>query len=156
MKRPVPSRPRSARRAETGTRRDEPLSAIRRIDAGSMSIYSVWKGSMAPIPTLRVLVFQDESTDLWVAQALEIDLAAQGDHPLDALRSLGRTLAGQALADQEVGNVPFRSLEPAPAQFWRRFEKAMRLNEELPVERPWRDAPAPFVIAPRTELRLSV
>ncbi len=70
--------------------------------------------------TIRVIIFKDG--DLWVAQCLEYDIAAQaGD--LDTLRSrLLVTVRAEAEAGVEYNGEAFKGIGPAPRHFHEMWE----------------------------------
>jgi hypothetical protein len=60
---------------------------------------------------------------IWVAQALEVDIAAHGLDVAQAKRAFERTFSGYVVMADKVGQVPLSSLKPAPRIFWDAWKK---------------------------------
>ena len=73
---------------------------------------------------LRVVLIREEN--LWVAQCLEFDIAAQGATIIEAQSSFVRTFVGQALLDVAAGKRPFADFKPAPDWYVEQFEAALQ------------------------------
>jgi hypothetical protein len=71
---------------------------------------------------IRTILFQEG--DWWVAQCLDVDIAAQAKTEDDLLYELGRILTGHVMASEKLGAEPFANLPPAPRRFWDMFFKA--------------------------------
>jgi hypothetical protein len=69
--------------------------------------------------TIRTVLFQEGGW--WVAQCLDVDIAAQARTERDLYYELGRLLVGRILAGEKLGVDPFRSLPPAPKRYWDMF-----------------------------------
>jgi hypothetical protein len=85
-----------------------------------------------------VLFFQ-ESPDVWVAQALEHDIAAHGQSVEAAKLAFQRTVKGYLLLDAKHGREPLSSLSKAPSEFWEAWERARSATmpaEEMPSVPP--------------------
>jgi len=55
----------------------------------------------------------------WVAQCLEVDIAAQGQTQEEALRRLGETiLVGQIAVDRAHGQAPLVDTPPTPERYF--------------------------------------
>ena len=68
---------------------------------------------------LSVLFFQEpDSPDVWIAQALEHDIAAYGVDIPAATRALVRTLKGHVQVEARRNREPLSTLRPAPDMFW--------------------------------------
>lgn len=65
---------------------------------------------------IRVVQFREGSW--YVAQCLDVDIAAQGKTEGDLLYQLSRVLVGRVLAAEELGVNPFDTLPPAPRRYW--------------------------------------
>lgn len=76
---------------------------------------------------LSILLFKEGTQ--WVAQCLELDVAAQGDSLEDAKDHLLLTLSAEAFADIERGEEPWSSLKQAPSEFYGRFNQAKQLQD---------------------------
>jgi hypothetical protein len=71
---------------------------------------------------IRTILFQEG--DWWVAQCLDVDIAAQAKTEEDLEYELGRILVGHVMASEELGAVPFANLPPAPRRYWEMFFSA--------------------------------
>lgn len=71
---------------------------------------------------IRTVLFKEG--DWWVAQCLDVDIAAQARSERDLYYELGRLLVGRILAGEKLGVDPFASLPPAPRRYWDMFFKA--------------------------------
>jgi hypothetical protein len=78
---------------------------------------------------LSVLFFQ-EAQGVWVAQALERDIAAYGPDLAQAKRAFERTVSGYLVVAEQQHLEPLASLKPAPTPFW---EAWIRLVESTPL-----------------------
>lgn len=86
--------------------------------------------SMVPATrTLRVLLLK--SNDVWVAQCLEHDIAAQGRSIEAAKASFEHVFLGHVKLDESAGREPLANVPPAPDFYWERFRKASRLADPL-------------------------
>jgi hypothetical protein len=65
---------------------------------------------------LSVLFFQEHG--LWVAQALERDIAAFGRSIEEAKKAFEQTVSGYVQVGLKQGKAPLSSLGPAPNVFW--------------------------------------
>src|SRR5689334_6392027 len=74
--------------------------------------------------------------DLYVAQCLEYDIAAQGE-TLDQVRlNFERALVGQICVDVHHDIKPLSKTPKAPAKYWKLWENAERLGDERPIYVP--------------------
>jgi len=71
---------------------------------------------------IRAVLFKEG--EWWVAQCLDVDIAAQAESERDLYYELGRLLVGRILAGEKLGVDPFASLPPAPRRYWDMFSKA--------------------------------
>ena len=93
-----------------------------------------------PEPTqLTILVFVER--ERWVAQCLQLDIAAQGSDIDDALEAWMLTFASQIISDAAVGRVPFSNVPPAPPEYFER-SRAARPTSERHILRLPSDVPA--------------
>jgi hypothetical protein len=93
---------------------------------------SVKKPSPQPRLDLRVIVYPHHR--LWIAHCLEMDVAAEGTTPaeaVDTLIALCDLQIRSALDDADLPSI-FR---PAPAEFWHMFAMAARTRHAAPPER---------------------
>jgi hypothetical protein len=68
---------------------------------------------------LSVLFFQEpETPDVWIAQALEHDIAAYGPDVASATRAFVKTLSGYIALAAKHHREPFAGVRPAPDEFW--------------------------------------
>ena len=92
---------------------------------------------------IRVLLFRD--SDMWVAQCLEYDIAAQGKTLDEVQNRLKRTFVGQIILDVEMGKQPLQGIAEAPQMFFERFENCgHRLKEATPFT--FDDIPPAYVV----------
>jgi hypothetical protein len=89
---------------------------------------------------LRILLFTEQ--DIWVAQCLDFDIAAQGKDISNALDSLERVFVGQMILDQKRGRKPLERISPAPEKYWNRFEKGTPIEKEKKFRLPGQLEPA--------------
>lgn len=80
---------------------------------------------------LHVLLIREG--EYWVAQALDIDIAAQGRTQELAEKALISNLKAQAQLDVEHGREPFEGIPPAPPEYWDAFVHA-RPSKTVVVE----------------------
>lgn len=81
---------------------------------------------------LRVLLFRED--DVWIAQALEVDLSAQGRTEEKALQNLRATLVLQAKIDVRANRRPFSRSREAEPRYFDLFKKAEPWSS--PAEQP--------------------
>lgn len=79
-------------------------------------------------PRLNILLRTEQ--DIWVAQCLDFDIAAQGKNIDGALDSLERVFIGQIVLDQKRERSPLENIPSAPAEFWKLFEKGTKIKKE--------------------------
>jgi hypothetical protein len=79
---------------------------------------------------IRVIVFKDG--DLYIAQALEVDIAAQGPSPEEASRRLGVALDAEAREAEKAGRDWFE-IGPAPEAMRVLYENRVVSREEKKV-----------------------
>jgi hypothetical protein len=77
---------------------------------------------MLPEHTIRTILFREGGW--WVAQCLDVDIAAQAKTEADLQYELGRLLIGHVMASEKLGAEPFANLPPAPRRFWDMFFRA--------------------------------
>jgi hypothetical protein len=67
----------------------------------------------------RVVLFPDPfNADVWIAQAIERDIAAHGGDIEEAKRAFIHTVEGYAMLANRHDVEPFSTLKPAPQVFW--------------------------------------
>ena len=71
---------------------------------------------------IRVVQFREGPW--YVAQCLEVDIAAQAKTERDLLYQLSRLLVGRILASEKLGVDPFDTLPPAPQRYWNMYAEA--------------------------------
>jgi hypothetical protein len=76
---------------------------------------------MDPIE-LNVVFYEDG--DLWVAQAIEFDIAARADKPSKLPRAFERAVMANLVANQELGRQRLEGIPAAPQRFRELFESA--------------------------------
>ena len=72
--------------------------------------------------TIRTVLFKEG--DWWVAQCLDVDIAAQAKTERELRDELGRVLVGRIMAGEKLGVDPFATLPPAPRRYWEMFFSA--------------------------------
>ena len=95
---------------------------------------------------LSVLFFQ-ERPGVWVAQALERDIAAQGPSVEAARLAFERTIAGYLKLDTRLNRELLSGLEPAPTEYWEMWERVQRKELEEPLFADEPAVPPAYVIA---------
>ena len=91
---------------------------------------------------LRINVVLVRDGDMWVAQGLEYDIAAQGTTIAETKNAFTRVLCSQVVLDLHHGDSPLAGFEPAPQEYWDRFRKAEPLATHIPE--PF--IPLPFML----------
>jgi hypothetical protein len=71
---------------------------------------------------LNVVFFEDG--DLWVAQAVEFDIAARADKPSQLPRAFERALTANLATNHSLGRKALAGIPPAPARYRELFERA--------------------------------
>ena len=69
---------------------------------------------------LSVLLLKED--EMWVAQCLQYDIAAQGKTITEAKAAFARTFAGQVCVDLHHKVKPLSEFSQAPAEYWTRFK----------------------------------
>lgn len=103
--------------------------------------------------SVSVLLFQEGN--LWVAQGLEHDIAAQGATIGDAKRSFERVFVGQILVDIHHDKEPLSGIQAAPKKYWDMFEHGERLGDRRPFYMPPGIPPAFVIAAAAEDFRIS-
>jgi len=101
---------------------------------------------------LRVLFVRDG--DLWAAQCIDYDIAAQGRSITEAKTAFEQTIIGQILFDIKRGKQPLTDLRPAPESYREKFEAAEPLADTKPIEMPKGVPPAYVVNQIAKDLRI--
>ena len=94
---------------------------------------------------LSVLFFQ-ERPGVWVAQALERDIAAQGPSIEAARVAFERTIAGYLKLDAGLSREPLSALRPAPKDYWAMWERVQRKELQEPLFAHEAAVPPAYVI----------
>lgn len=79
---------------------------------------------MAELETIRAIVFQDHGQ--WVAQCIEVDVAAQGVNVDEAVERLEAALTYEADYTRKRFGTSFKGIDPAPAYFEQMWEKCSK------------------------------
>ena len=85
----------------------------------------------------------------WVAQGLEVNIAAQGTSPELAFRSFVRAYRAQVHIDRVNGREPLSSTGQAPRKYWEIFERVANASTNLqtsPVATEDEGVPPAYVI----------
>src|SRR5438105_2791923 len=92
--------------------------------------------------TLYITVLFFKQGGRWLAQALEYDLAAQGENVEIAKRAFERTFQGQLELDKRMKR-PFLSRVPkAPPMYWEMFQRIVKERTPLTTEAIETDLPS--------------
>lgn len=83
---------------------------------------------------LRVLFVK--TGEVWAAQCIDYDIAAQGDSVREAKRAFEKAIIGQILFDVKRGLQPLSQFKPAPEGYRRKFEEAEQLADNAPLKLP--------------------
>ena len=94
---------------------------------------------------LSVLFFQ-ERPGVWVAQALERDIAAQGPDVEAARVAFERTIAGYLKLDARLNREPLSALKPAPKDYWAMWERVQHKELQEPLFAHEAAVPPAYVI----------
>lgn len=81
---------------------------------------------------LRVLL-RAEQSGYWTAQALELDVAAQGRNLAEAKKAFVKSMVGHIVLALKMGQVPFSGLGKAPKSLWNLFEKGEELSNPIMI-----------------------
>lgn len=103
--------------------------------------------------TVSVLLLHEEGG--WVAQCLEVDVAAQGKTIAEAKSALERTFVGQIVLDLKNGRQPLEAIGPAPGEYWEMFNRGERLADRQPFYVPPGLPPAYMISAAAAETRIN-
>src|SRR5271170_3676573 len=79
---------------------------------------------------LRVLLKADQGGH-WIAQALEVDVAAQGRNLAEAKSAFVKTILGHIVLALKKNRVPFEGIGKAPKSFWNLFDKGEELSNPI-------------------------
>lgn len=99
---------------------------------------------------IRTVLFKEG--EWWVAQCLDVDIAAQAKTEKDLRYELGRLLVGRMMASDKLGIEPFQGLPPAPRRYWDMFFEAQSQPEMLMPFIPLELLSRPL---PEVEMRVS-
>ena len=102
---------------------------------------------------LNILLLQE--AQIWVAQCLDYDIVAHGKTIPDAMSSFERVFAGQVVLDVEDGKAPLDDILPAPIEYWKLFENALRIADKKRFNVPEEMDPAWYISATAEDLRIA-
>ncbi len=96
---------------------------------------------------LDVLFFREGN--VWVGQCLQHDIAVQGENLRECMQELRDSLLGRIMGASDLGmDHPFKDVPPAPAKYWKRYRRALKLClDESSFQLPEGIPPA-FMIRP--------
>ena len=104
--------------------------------------------------TISILAFQEG--ELWSAQCLQYDIAAQAKTLPDLFYEMERTLMGYFAIAVERGEAPLDGIGAAPQKFWDVFEQSqIRLEHTRAPFRLPQSLPMDFLADIRVTNRLS-
>lgn len=92
--------------------------------------------------------------DLWAAQCIDYDIAAQGRSIREAKMAFEKTIIGQILFDITRHKQPLADFRPAPESYREKFEAGERLADSEPIEMPEGIPPAYVVNQITKDLRI--
>jgi hypothetical protein len=81
---------------------------------------------------LRVLL-QPERNGYWTAQALEVDIVAQGRNMAEAKSAFVKTIVGHVVFALKMNRIPFDGIGKAPRSLWNLFEKGAKLSDPIRI-----------------------
>lgn len=80
---------------------------------------------------INVVLYQEGSH--WIAQGLEYDITAQAPSLPELRERFAVKVAAEVAISVELKREPLEGIDPAPAHFWRMFDKArMTVETESP------------------------
>lgn len=88
-----------------------------------------------PNDRLKILLLNDRGP--WIVQCLQYDIAAQGESVTKAWEAFNWTYWAQVLIDREKGIDPLSKLEPAPKEYWTRFEHGISFAKQFELRSPF-------------------
>ena len=100
---------------------------------------------------MDVVIYPEDSS--WIAQALQFDIAAKGQTPIEAADNFTRAVAAEVVMSLELGDpFPLAGVKPAPQEFWQLYKQAdTKLEKEVsPIGLP--ELPAAPRIVPRLKM----
>ena len=109
---------------------------------------------MAQPLTFKLSVLLMREGEMWVAQCLEYDLAAQGRTLAEVKDAFGKTFCGQIMVDLHHKLEPLSTFSQAPAAYWEKFKHAERLLDRQQLPTPPRVPPAFMIHAMADDLRI--
>ncbi|SRR6266446_330076 len=101
---------------------------------------------------LRVLFVK--TGEVWAAQCIDYDIAAQGNSVREAKRAFEKAIIGQILFDIRRERPPLSDFKPAPAAYRAKFDEAERLADTAPLKLPEGTPPAFMVNHISKDLRI--
>lgn len=84
------------------------------------------------VDTIRVVVYPE--ADAWIAQALELDICAQGSTPDEVRESFLDTLDCELSMAADAGEDPSVSIGPAPSQFFAMWDQRSQFSCTVKLE----------------------
>ena len=104
--------------------------------------------------TLSVLLIKDNN--VWSAQCLEHNIAAQGTTTQEALLEFTRTVAGELTLRAEQGKEGLADIPRAPEFYWKMFGASDRLEPKpRPFFQPDQEIPPAFMLPEIRECRVA-
>jgi hypothetical protein len=84
---------------------------------------------------LKVLLLKDNGP--WIVICLQHDIVAQGESPTKALEAFNWTYWTQVLLDRKKGIEPLSQVEPAPQEYWVRFDQGLPFATQFELQPPF-------------------
>jgi len=109
--------------------------------------------TIAPINFVVSVLLRREN-EMWAAQCLEYDLAAQGQTISEAKEAFEKTFVGQIIVDIKSGKQPLEGVQQAPREYWDKFKTAERLMDRKPFYMGEDLPPAYMIRAVADDLRI--
>lgn len=89
---------------------------------------------MKSLQDLKVLLSQDHTGGTWIAQCLEVDIAAYGSSVQAVMAAFNQVIVEHVTESLEQGHVPFENQQKAPQVFWVKFNAAMLVLRDLEAD----------------------
>ncbi|MCP4650270.1 MAG: hypothetical protein GY853_09370 [PVC group bacterium] len=103
--------------------------------------------------TIKILLIQDD--DLWSAQCLNYDIAAQGRTKEEAQDTFEKTFLGQIILDIKENKDPLEGIGKAPQKFWDMFRGAEQPEDPRRFCAPDWSLPGFIINAQANDLRIA-
>ena len=92
--------------------------------------------------------------DVWIAQGLQVDIAAQGATIAAVREAFTLTVAAQLALAKHHGEEPLATFQPAPPVFWEKFSQAEAGALAQPLTTTPPHVPSAFTVPQVSECRV--